>query len=398
MRTSPYTACGIICEANPLHAGHVRLMQQAKKQYGTVVAAMSGAFMQRGTPGFVDKWSRAQFLLRHGVDLVIEIPQAYVLQSADLFARGGIEALSCIPAVSALAFGVEEQANTSVRPLHSAEVQQEIRRLLKNGFAYRRAVETASGGLSLPNQILGVQYENALRDRHLSWQVLRLSRPAFDATTSPSATALRQEVQKAIREITDTVSCTNASVPTAHHSGFSDRLLSVIQKDLRFAGLEEKEDLVHCALGESLEPLLPLCRALLVLDKLPLSHSPHYEEGMDYRFIKALKNASTMEEAFSLASNKRQSKARYRRLVLTTLLDIAKASLIPIDYVRPLAFNTIGASLLREVTLPVYQKTPASKERTFSSLFLIDQKAQRLYEWLKGLENLDLLQTFYHTR
>ena len=384
MRTSPHNACGIICEANPLHAGHVRLIQQAKKQYGTVVAAMSGAFMQRGTPGFVDKWSRAQFLLRHGVDLVIEIPQAYVLQSADLFARGGVEALSCIPAVSALAFGVEEQANTSVRPLHSAEVQQEIRRLLKNGFAYRRAVETASDGLSLPNQILAVQYEKAMRNLHLSWQTLRLSRPTLDAEKSPSATTLRQDLQEAMEKI--------------HGEASPDHLLTILQNDSRFAGLEEKEDIVHCVLGESLEPLLPLCRALLILDKLPLSHSPHYEEGMDYRFIKALKNASTMEEAFSLASNKRQSIARYRRLILTALLDIEKASLIPIDYVRPLAFNKIGASLLRKVTLPVYQKTPASKERTLSSLFLIDQKAQRLYEWLKGLENLDLLQTFYHTR
>ena len=384
MRTSLYIACGIICEANPLHAGHVRLIQQAKKQYGTVVAAMSGAFMQRGTPGFVDKWSRAQFLLRHGVDLVIEIPQAYVLQSADLFARGGVEALSCIPAVSALAFGVEEQANTSVRPLHSAEVQQEIRRLLKNGFAYRRAVETASGGLSLPNQILAVQYEKAMRDLHLSWQTLRLSRPTLDAEKSPSATTLRQDLQEAMEKI--------------HGEASPDHLLTILQNDPRFAGLEEKEDLVHCALGESLEPLLPLCRVLLILDKLPLSHSPHYEEGMDRRFIKALQEASTMEEAFSLASNKRQSIARYRRLILTALLDIEKASLIPIDYVRPLAFNKIGASLLRKVTLPVYQKTPASKERTLSSLFLFDQKAQRLYEWLKGLENLDLLQTFYHTR
>ncbi|WP_071705655.1 nucleotidyltransferase family protein [Murdochiella vaginalis] len=383
MRTSPYNACGIICEANPLHAGHVRLIQQAKKQYSTIVAAMSGAFMQRGTPGFVDKWSRAQFLLRHGVDLVIEIPQAYVLQNADLFARGGVEALSGIPAVSALAFGVEEQANASIRPLQSDAVQQEIRRLLQSGSAYRRAVEIASGGLSLPNQILAVQYEKAMRDLHLSWRTLRLSRPALDAEKSPSATALRHDLQEAMEKMNGDTS--------------PERLLSILQNDNRFSGLEEKENLVRCRLGESLEPLLPLCRALLLLDKLPLSRSPQYEEGMDRRFLKALQNAATMEEAFSFASNKRQSKARYRRLVLTTLLGIEKFSLVHIDYVRPLAFNTSGAKLLREVRLPVYQKTPAAKERTFSPLFLIDQKAQRLYEWLKGLENLDLLQTFYHT-
>lgn len=383
MRTS-HTACGIICEANPLHAGHVRLIQQAKKQYSTLVAAMSGAFMQRGTPGFVDKWSRAQFLLRHGVDLVIEIPQAYVLQNADLFARGGVEALSGIPAVRALAFGMEEQANASIRPLQSDEVQREIRRHLQSGAAYRRAVEIACGGLSLPNQILAIQYERALRDLHLSWRTLRVTRPALDAEKAPSATALRRDLQEAMEK---------------RNGGASpDRLLTMLQNDNRFHGLEEKEDLVRCHLGESLEPLLPLCRALFLLGKLPLSRSPQYEEGMDRRFRKALQNAETMEEVFSFASNKRQSKARYRRLVLTTLLGIEKSSLIPIDYVRPLAFNASGAALLREVRLPVYQKTPTAKERTFSSLFLIDQKAQRLYEWLKGLDNLDLLQTFYHTR
>ena len=384
MYSSQHTACGIICEANPLHRGHVRLIHQAKKQYGVVVAALSGAFVQRGTPGFLDKWSRARFLLRHGVDLVIEIPQAYVLQNADLFARGGVEALSCIPAVSALAFGVEEQAHATIRPLHSETVQQTIHRLMQNGTSYRRAVEEASGGLSLPNQILAVQYENALRELHLSWKILRLPRPAFDAKKAPSASLLRRNMQAVLQESAS--SCT------------PDQLLHLLQTDTRFSGLEEKESLVQCALGESMEAFLPLCRALILLEKFTLSPSPQFETGMDYRFIKAIQQASSMEEAFTLAANKRQSKARYRRLLLTTLLGIEIASLVPIDYVRPLAFTEKGAALLREVSLPIYQKTSATqKSRTFSSLFCIDQKAQHLYEWLKGLKNLDRLQTFYHT-
>ncbi|GAY72850.1 UPF0348 protein family [Lentilactobacillus kosonis] len=48
------TAVGIIAEFNPFHNGHQYLVDQARKQSGatTVIAIMSGNWMQRGEPAF----------------------------------------------------------------------------------------------------------------------------------------------------------------------------------------------------------------------------------------------------------------------------------------------------------------------------------------------------------
>ena len=84
-------ACGIIVEYNPFHNGHRYHAQQARQQSGAevVIAIMSGNFLQRGEPALLDKWARAEEALQNGVDLVIELPTAWSVQSADYFAKGG---------------------------------------------------------------------------------------------------------------------------------------------------------------------------------------------------------------------------------------------------------------------------------------------------------------------
>ena len=52
--TKKQGACGIVCEWNPLHAGHIRLIERAKTEYSAVVAAMSGPFVQRGLPAVTE--------------------------------------------------------------------------------------------------------------------------------------------------------------------------------------------------------------------------------------------------------------------------------------------------------------------------------------------------------
>ena len=53
---------------------------------------MSGNFLQRGEPAFVDKWARANMALKNGVDIVLELPYAFATSNAPTFARGAITA------------------------------------------------------------------------------------------------------------------------------------------------------------------------------------------------------------------------------------------------------------------------------------------------------------------
>ena len=48
---------GIVAEYNPFHNGHKYQIEQTKKQLGAdnVVVVMSGNFVQRGEPAFLEK-------------------------------------------------------------------------------------------------------------------------------------------------------------------------------------------------------------------------------------------------------------------------------------------------------------------------------------------------------
>ena len=54
---------GIICEYNPLHAGHKKqldFVRQSRGDESGIVCLMSGNFVQRGAPAIVDKSLRAR--------------------------------------------------------------------------------------------------------------------------------------------------------------------------------------------------------------------------------------------------------------------------------------------------------------------------------------------------
>ena len=88
-------ACGLVVEYNPFHHGHQYHVEKARQvtNADVVVAVMSGNFLQRGEPAIIDKWQRAQAALQHGVDLIVELPPAWAVHSADFFASGAIRIL-----------------------------------------------------------------------------------------------------------------------------------------------------------------------------------------------------------------------------------------------------------------------------------------------------------------
>ena len=66
---------GIVCEFDPLHRGHARLLSHARALGAdTVVCAMSGSFTQRGSFAALSKTARAEMAVRCGADLVLELP------------------------------------------------------------------------------------------------------------------------------------------------------------------------------------------------------------------------------------------------------------------------------------------------------------------------------------
>ncbi|WP_321533022.1 nucleotidyltransferase family protein [uncultured Desulfuromonas sp.] len=206
-------AVGLITEYNPFHTGHAYHARQARELSGAevVVAVMSGHYVQRGEPALVDKWRRAEMALRHGVDVVIELPFPLACNSAPLFARGGVEILNAFaPALDSLCFGSEQgeleplQAlarNWQERPSDKADASH-----LRQGKTFPQArgeSVSASTIADQPNTILGVSYLRVLDDLNSTIQPFTIQRQGhgyhdagLDGGGFASATAIRQQMMQ----------------------------------------------------------------------------------------------------------------------------------------------------------------------------------------------------------
>ena len=101
--------CGIVAEYNPFHSGHRFHIERTREMLGEhtiIVCAMSGNFVQRGDFAVLDKYARAETAVRGGADLVLELPLAAALSSAEGFARGAVALLHGI-GCRYLSFGAE---------------------------------------------------------------------------------------------------------------------------------------------------------------------------------------------------------------------------------------------------------------------------------------------------
>lgn len=182
---------GLITEYNPFHNGHAYHIDQAKCLTGAdyVIAVMSGDFVQRGAPAVIDKYQRAQMALKHGVDLVFELPVCYSTGSAEYFAHGAAALLNQLGIINYLCFGSEsgdiDQLKNAAQILCAApaSMDEQLLSYIKSGMSYPAARQKAflehlaflnhSKGtdaktniltqlITQPNNILGIEYMKAL--------------------------------------------------------------------------------------------------------------------------------------------------------------------------------------------------------------------------------------------
>ena len=82
---------GIVIEANPFHNGHKYFIDKIKQDYkpDVLIAVTSTSFSMRGEISLIDKFDKTKILLENGIDIVLELPFTYAIQSADFFAKKG---------------------------------------------------------------------------------------------------------------------------------------------------------------------------------------------------------------------------------------------------------------------------------------------------------------------
>ena len=95
----------LIIEANPLTKGHIKIINEAKKLGDILICLLAGNFVQRGELAIYNKYDRAKALIKHGADIVLEMPVEYALSSAKYYARASINILNKLGIVDYLIFG-----------------------------------------------------------------------------------------------------------------------------------------------------------------------------------------------------------------------------------------------------------------------------------------------------
>lgn len=166
---------GLITEYNPFHKGHLYHIEQTKKITGadTVIAVMSGNFVQRGAPAIMPKHLRARCALLSGVSAVIELPVYYAVSSAEYFALGAVSLLDKLGCVDSICFGSEcgdiqvLQEIADILEREPEDYKASLKKALKTGLSFplarQHALKQYAAILSAPNNILGIEYLKALK-------------------------------------------------------------------------------------------------------------------------------------------------------------------------------------------------------------------------------------------
>ena len=206
--------CAVICEYNPFHNGHKYQLDEIREKSGCdkILCVMSGNFTQSGEAAVFDKYTRARHAVENGADAVIELPAAFAVAPAEIFAEGAVRLISSVPAVSALAFGCESGTAQSFLAAANAmrsedkQLKAAIKENMKDGTSYVRARTQAvlkfnadidEALLTSPNNILGVEYCRALLNaggKIAPFPIPRVGGGYADGELKPdfsSATALR---------------------------------------------------------------------------------------------------------------------------------------------------------------------------------------------------------------
>lgn len=363
---------GIVAEYDPLHTGHSYHISKSRNcaSADAVIAVISSNFVQRGRPAAFDKHLRARAAVLCGVDLAIELPVVFSSSSAGSYADAAVDLLAATGVVGAISFGAETVDGSIERAAailadESEDFKLALRRGLELGrsFADSRAdaLETIMpGGAALlrsPNNALGVSYVRRIVERDYAITPRAVERVGSShASTAPqgihaSASAIRSlisdgDVERAARFLPD---------------GSRDLFVDAIVR-----GRSALDD----------DAAWRIYKSAIVRGGIDAAReSAMMNEGLENRMVRAAWAASSFEDLLEKCSTRRYPRTRVARHATASLLGITRedaasfASRGP-AYIRPLAMNSRGRELLREISrvgsLPVVSR-PSAYDTPYSA-------------------------------
>lgn len=347
---------GIVAEYNPFHNGHRFQIEQTRCSGAThIVAVMSGSFVQRGDIAICSKWERAKACVLNGVDLVIELPVAYSLSTANIFAFASIYLLNQLN-INSLSFGSEcgniDLLIETAKIIETVDNSQEIKNILSEGVSFPVARQKAinelygekfSKVIGSPNNVLGIEYIRAINKINPQISPITIEREQVEHDSSTTITGFASASK--IREL----------------------LIGGLTENSREFMPQSVYDIIIKKIQENKAPIssknieqamLYKLRKMTVEDFLKL---PDVCEGLENRLYKSAQKATSIDEFFHLVKTKRYTLSRIRRIAYCALIGITKEIWkIEPQYIRVLGSNEKGMEIIKQAkktaTIPIGTK------------------------------------------
>ncbi|WP_278627896.1 nucleotidyltransferase [Thomasclavelia cocleata] len=324
---------GLIVEYNPFHHGHLYHLNKAKELLNPdlTIAVMSSHFVQRGEPAISDKWTRAQIAIKNGVDLVIELPFVYSVQSADYFAHGAVDILAKLK-VTDIVFGSENgNINIFKDIAYTIKNNQKaynniVKEQMNLGLRYPDACNQALSLLmnktvTTPNDLLGLAYVKEIIDHDYPIEM------------------------HCIKRTNDFHSLQIEAISSA--SAIRHALKNKIDIKNQFCNYEEYKEFYF------LDDLYPYLRyKILTTSNQSLKQLHLVDEGIENLLKEKILVSNNMEQLITNLSSKRYTRSRIQRMLIHILMNNTKDQIINamhLNYIRILKMNNNGQAYLNKI-------------------------------------------------
>jgi len=381
---------GIIAEYNPFHNGHLYQINKAKELTGSniVIVVMSGNYLQRGEPAFIDKWTRTQMALLNGADVVVELPIAFSTQAADYFAYGAVQILNDFQ-VNTISFGAENGSSEDFKKAGQIAVnyEEEIDEKFsqdKKEKTYAEKMQKAILSLDKsfpidltePNNQLGFVYSKEIYRQNSNISIQKVNR-----------------VESGYHQI------------ELNYEGSISSATSIRNALLGGKGISQyvppnTQEILMNSTYITWEDYWRLLQYKIIASSISeLNQIYQMEEGFEYRIKKVAKNSNSFSEFITQLKPKHFTQARMKRLCTYILLNISKVDMKEemksVHSSRLLGFTQKGRQYLnwvkKDLRLPLLTKVDQNTKRDWE----LDIKAGEVYRLAKDkrIEGQDFRRT-----
>ena len=343
---------GLIAEYNPFHNGHMYQIKKIKEIFpdSLIILCLGSYFTQRGDISILAKQDKVKISLESGIDLIVELPLMYTVQSGDIFAYQSIKILNSL-GIDTLIFGSESNDIEFLQKLaleqESPLYQEKVRKYLKLGNNYPSALAKAlEVNFSFKsNDLLGISYLKAINKINPNIKAVTIKR-----TNNYLDTLSDEEIVSAsnIRERFYRNEDVRKYTPCYQN-------LVKIDYNLYFKILKSK---------------------IMTVNKL--DEYLDVSEGIDNLLEKVILECNSLEELIKKLKTKRYTYNRLNRMFIHILLGIKK-DYPEEEYLRILGFNKKGQAYIKEKDIKENYKG--------TKCYNLELKGASIYDILSNRDN-----------